>query len=189
MNLSNTVARTGYLSKKGRTSSKYKRYWFSLKGDVLSYYSDASNLYFPSGNIDLRYGISATLSGEKGRQKDCKDFSVTTDHRTYHFRADTASSAKDWVQSLQKTIFRSHNDGDSVKISLPVENIIDFEDSPVVEFAETVKIRVIESEDSYAIDEVSTYEMSTGSHAFLTASSISFLSSATAKMRSMSWEG
>jgi sterol 3beta-glucosyltransferase len=153
---SNTVARTGYLSKKGRTNSKYRRYWFSLKGDVLSYYSDASNLYFPSGNIDLRYGISAALSTdkEKSKQKECKEFSVTTDHRTYHFRADTATSAKEWVQSLQKTIFRSHNDGDSVKISLPVDNIIDFEESPVVEFAETVKIRVIESEDSYAIDEV-----------------------------------
>ncbi|OCT47410.1 Sterol 3-beta-glucosyltransferase [Cladophialophora carrionii] len=152
---SNTVARTGHLSKKGRTNSKYKRYWFSLKGDVLSYYSDASNLYFPSGNIDLRYGISAALSTdkEKSKQKECKEFSVTTDHRTYHFRADTATSAKEWVQSLQKTIFRSHNDGDSVKISLPMENIIDFEESPVVEFAETVKIRVIESEDSYAIDE------------------------------------
>ena len=154
---SHTVARTGYLSKKGKTTSKYKRCWFSLKGDVLSYYSDASNLYFPSGNIDLRYGISAALStdNEKGKQKECKDFSVTTDHRTYYFRADTSASAKEWVQSLQKTIFRSHNDGDSVKISLPMENIIDFEESPVVEFAETVKIRVIESEDSYAIDEVS----------------------------------
>ena len=154
---SNTVARTGYLSKRGRTNNKYKRYWFSLKGDVFSYYSDASNLYFPSGNIDLRYGISAALSSEKekNKQNDCKEFSVTTDHRTYHFRADTAASAKEWVQSLQKTIFRSHNDGDSVKISLPMGNIIDFEESPVVEFAETVKIRVIESEDSYAVDEAS----------------------------------
>lgn len=153
---SNTVARTGYLSKKGRTNSKYKRHWFSLKGDVLSYYSEASNQYFPSGNVDLRYGISAALitEKEKGKQKESTDFSVTTDHRTYVFRADTATSAKEWVQSLQKTIFRSHNDGDSVKISLPVENIIDFEESPVVEFAETVKIRVIENEDSYAIDEV-----------------------------------
>ena len=153
---SNAVARTGILSKRGRTNSKYKRYWFSLKGDVLSYYSDASNLYFPSGNIDLRYGISAVVASEKekGKQNESREFSVTTDHRTYHFRADTAASAKEWVQSLQKTIFRSHNNGDSVKISLPMENIIDFEESPVVEFAETVKIRVIESEDSYAIDEV-----------------------------------
>lgn len=155
---SHTVAKTGYLAKRGRSSSKYKRYWFSLKGDVISYYSDPSSLYFPSGNIDLRYGISASFSTEKSKQKECRDFSVTTDHRTYHFRADSASSAKEWVQSLQKTIFRSHNDGDSVKISLPLDNIIDFEESPVVEFAETVKIRVIESEDSYAIDEVGSFQ-------------------------------
>lgn len=150
---SHTVAKTGYLAKKGRTTTKYKRYWFSLKGDVLSYYTDPSDLYFPAGHVDLRYGLSASLSTDKGRP-DSKDFAVTTDHRTYHFRADTAQSAKEWVQSLQKTIFRSHNDGDSVKISLPLQNIIDFEESPVVEFAETVKLRVVENDDSYAIDEV-----------------------------------
>lgn len=182
---SNTVAKTGYLSKKGRTTSKYKRCWFSLKGDVFSYYSDASNLYFPSGNIDLRYGITASLSADKGKQKDCKDFFVTTDHRTYFFRADSASSAKEWVQTLQKTIFRSHNDGDSVKISLPVDNIIDFEDSPVVEFAETVKIRVIESEDSYAIDEVSRLNLRDMSQ-LLTSLSISSRSSALVKTHSVS---
>jgi sterol 3beta-glucosyltransferase len=151
---SHTFAKTGYLAKKGRTTSKYKRYWFTLKGDVLSYYSDPSNLYFPSGNIDLRYGISSNISAAKSKHKECKDFSLTTNHRTYHLRADSAPSAKEWVQILQKTIFRSHNDGDSVKISLPVQNVIDFEESPVVEFAETVKFRVIESGDSYAIDEV-----------------------------------
>ncbi|KAI1619836.1 sterol 3beta-glucosyltransferase [Exophiala viscosa] len=150
---SHTVGKTGYLCKKGRTTSKFKRYWFSLNGDVLSYYTDPANLYFPSGNIDLRYGISAAFLTDKNKSKECRDFSLTIDHRTYHLRADTGSSAREWVQALQKTIFRSHNDGDSVKISLPVENIIDFEESPVVEFAETVKIRVIESEDSYAIDE------------------------------------
>jgi sterol 3beta-glucosyltransferase len=150
----NTIAMSGNLSKRGRSNPKYHRYWFSLKGDVLSYYANSSDLYFPQGNIDLRYGISAALCGEKDKQKDSKDFTVTTNHRTYYFKADSSSNAKEWVKSLQKTIFRSHNDGDSVKISLPVENIIDIEMSPVVEFAETVKIRVVESGDSYAIDEV-----------------------------------
>lgn len=152
---SNVAAKTGYLSKRGRQNPKYNRYWFSLKGDVLSYYSNPSDLYFPHGNVDLRYGISAALAGDREKQKDCKDFTVTTDHRTYHFRADSATSAKEWVKLLQKVIFRSHNDGDSVKISLPIENVIDIEESPVVEFAQTLKIRVIESGDSYAVDEVS----------------------------------
>lgn len=147
----NTAAKTGYLSKRGKSNPKYRRCWFELKGDVLTYYSNPSDRYFPLGNIDLRYGISASLLDSK--EKDARDFSVTTDHRTYYFRADSATSAKEWVKTIQKTIFRSHNDGDSVKISLPVENIIDIEDSPVVDFAETIKIRVVESDDSYAIDE------------------------------------
>jgi sterol 3beta-glucosyltransferase len=151
---SNVAAKTGYLSKRGRQNPKYNRYWFTLKGDVLSYYSNPSDLYFPHGNVDLRYGISAAMVGDKEKQRDSKDFTVTTDHRTYHFRADSAASAREWVKLLQKVIFRSHNDGDSVKISLPIENVIDIEESPVVEFAQTFKIRVIESGDSYAIDEV-----------------------------------
>ena len=151
---SNIATKTGYLSKRGRQNPKYNRYWFTLKGDVLSYYSSPSELYFPHGNVDLRYGISAAIVGEKDKQKDSKDFTVTTDHRTYHFRADSATSAREWVKLLQKVIFRSHNDGDSVKISLPIENVIDIEEIPVVEFAQTFKIRVIESGDSYAIDEV-----------------------------------
>jgi sterol 3beta-glucosyltransferase len=150
-----SVAKTGYLSKRGRQNPKYSRYWFTLKGVVLSYYSTPSDLFFPAGNIDLRYSISASLAEEKENQKTTKDFSLTTDHRTYHFKADSHASAKEWVKNLQKVIFRSHNDGDSVKISLPIENVIDIEQSPVVDFAETLKVRVVESGDSYAIDEVS----------------------------------
>jgi len=151
---SNTTVKSGYLSKRGRQNPKYNRYWCSLKGDVLSYYADPSNLYFPSGHVDLRYGISAALVEQKDKGKDVKDFTVTTDQRTYYFRADSAPSAKEWVRTLQKVIFRSHNEGDSVKISLPIENVIDIEENPMIEFAETIKVRVVESGETYAIDEV-----------------------------------
>lgn len=149
-----TVAiKSGYLHKRGKKNPRYNRYWFSLKGDVLSYYADPSNLYFPSGHVDLRYGISASLS-EKEKGKETRDFQVTTDQRTYYFRADSSASAKEWVKALQKVIFRTHNDGDSIKVSFPIENIMDVEESPMAEFAETIKIRVVDSGDTYAIDEV-----------------------------------
>ena len=119
----------------------------------MSYYADQSNLYFPSGNIDLRYGISANVSDKK-KSDDATQFTVVTHQRNYHFKADSAPSAKEWVKALQKIIFRSHNDGDSVKISLPIENIIDIEDSQIVDFADTCKIRVIDNDETYAIDEV-----------------------------------
>ncbi|CAM1503579.1 Fc.00g011700.m01.CDS01 [Cosmosporella sp. VM-42] len=144
------VAKSGYLSKSGKRNPKYNRYWFRLKGDVLAYYRDSTNLYFPHGQIDLRYGISASISET---DKEGLHFSVVTHHRTYHFRADSAPSAKEWVKSLQRVIFRSHNEGDSVKISLPIENVIDIEDTQMIAFADTCKIRVIDNDETYAIDE------------------------------------
>ncbi|KAK4208081.1 UDP-glucose:sterol glycosyltransferase [Rhypophila decipiens] len=144
------VAKSGYLSKSGKRNPKFNRYWFRLKGDVLSYYRDPQNLYFPSGQIDLRYGISATVTD---KDKEAVHFSVATAHRTYNFKADSAQSAKEWVKSLQRVIFRSHNDGDSVKISLPIENVIDIEETQMLDFADTCKIRVIDNDETYAIDE------------------------------------
>ncbi|KAJ0114469.1 hypothetical protein J7T55_010859 [Diaporthe amygdali] len=144
------VTKSGYLFKSGKRNPKYNRYWFRLKGDVLSYFRDPSNLYLPHGQIDLRYGISATITD---KDKDGLHFSVETDHRTYHFRADSAPSAKEWVKCLQRVIFRSHNDGDSVKISLPIANVIDIEETQMLEFADTCKIRVIDNDETYAIDE------------------------------------
>jgi sterol 3beta-glucosyltransferase len=147
----NEVAKSGFLAKSGKRNPKYNRYWFRLKGDVLSYYRDSTNLYFPHGQIDLSYGISANVTD---KEKEGVHFTVVTRHRTYNFRADSAPSAKEWVKSLQRVIFRSHNDGDSVKISLPIDNIIDVEDSQMMEFADTCKIRVIDNDETYAIDEV-----------------------------------
>ena len=145
------VAKSGFLSKSGRRNPKYNRYWFRLKGDVLSYYRDSTNLYFPHGQIDLSYGISASVTD---KEKEAVCFEVVTRHRTYNFRADSAPSAKEWVKSLQRVIFRSHNEGDSVKISLPIDNIIDVEETHMMEFAETCRIRVIDNDETYAIDEV-----------------------------------
>ncbi|KAI0018904.1 hypothetical protein F4780DRAFT_475884 [Xylariomycetidae sp. FL0641] len=144
------VARSGFLSKSGKRNPKYSRYWFRLKGDVLAYYRDASNLYFPHGQIDLRYAISANVVDP---DKEGVDFSVVTHTRTYHFRAESAPSAKEWVKSLQRVIFRSHAEGDSVKISLRIENVLDIEESQMIEFADTCKVRVIDNDETYAIDE------------------------------------
>lgn len=144
------VAKSGYLSKSGKRNPKFHRYWFLLKGDVFSYYRDSQSLYFPSGQIDLRYGISAEITD---KHKEGVHFSLVTNHRTYNFRADSAPSAKEWVKSLQRVIFRSHNEGDSVKISIPIENVIDIEETQMLDFADTCKIRVIDNDETYAIDE------------------------------------
>ncbi|KIL94345.1 sterol 3beta-glucosyltransferase [Fusarium avenaceum] len=144
------AAKSGYLSKSGKRNPSYTRFWFRLKGDVLTYYKNAADVYFPHGQIDLRYGISASIAD---KDKEGLHFNVETHHRTYKFKADSAPSAKEWVKSLQRVIFRSHNDGDSVKISLPIKNMIDIEDTQMIAFADTCKIRVIDNDETYAIDE------------------------------------
>jgi len=141
------------MAKRGKQNPNYRRYWFVLKADVLSYYTDAADQYFPHGTIDLRSAVSAGV--ESGNDPDGgRGFTITTAQRTHRFQAESSSSAKEWTKQLQKAIFRFRNDGDAVKISLPIANIEDVEDSPVVDFADTFRIRVIDNDETYAIDEV-----------------------------------
>ncbi|KAF3910895.1 hypothetical protein ABW20_dc0107869 [Dactylellina cionopaga] len=157
-----SILKSGHFYKRGRKNPRYGRYWFTLKGDVLSYYSDASELYFPSGNIDLRYAIQAYAD------EGSKDYSFTlvTNSRKYEFKADSATSAIEWTKALEKVIFRIHNDGDSVKVVIPIENVLDVEKSPVIEFADTFKLKVVADDETYAIDEYYFSFFSFGAEAF-----------------------
>lgn len=148
------VAVSGHLAKRGQHNPRYNRYYCELKGDIFAYYDNPSTKYFPNGQIDLRLGVSANIA-EKEKNKDGTHFTLVTDKREYMFKADTVTSAREWVKALQKVIFRAHNDGDSVKISLPIENIMDLEDVKILDVAQTIKIRVIDNDETYAIDEVS----------------------------------
>jgi sterol 3beta-glucosyltransferase len=148
------VVKSGYMAKQGKRDPRYSRYWFTLKGDVLSYYKDASHLYFPHGSIDLRFAITASLAPEKTKSSDdTVFFTITTENRTYYFRADSMTNAKEWVKQLQRVIFRSHNDGDSVKISLPIRNVVDVEAAPFVDGTNTVKVCTVDNADDHAFEE------------------------------------
>jgi sterol 3beta-glucosyltransferase len=150
--LQHDVSKTGHLSKRGR--SKYNRYWFVLRGDVLAYYTNPAELYFPRNRINLQYAISAEVIESRKKGEDETTFIVTTDERKYQFKADSTASAKEWVRSIQKVIFRTHNEGNSVKISLPIQNVIEIEESSILDFANTVKVRVVDNGETFAIDEV-----------------------------------
>ncbi|KEQ73315.1 UDP-Glycosyltransferase/glycogen phosphorylase, partial [Aureobasidium namibiae CBS 147.97] len=145
--------KSGYLTKRGQRNPRYKKYWFVLKGDVLSYYKDPSTPFSPRDVIDLRYGVSADITPTQAQDKEIASFSVVTDAKTYHFKAETASSATEWVKQIQKVIFRSRNNSDSVKICLPVDNVVDIEESNFPDFADTIKIRVIDNDETFAVDE------------------------------------
>ena len=148
------VIKSGSMAKQGKRDPRYSRYWFTLKGDVLTYYKDASHLYFPHGSIDLRFAITASLAPEKGKSSnDTTLFTIATENRTYYFKADSSTSAKEWVKQLQRVIFRSHNDGDSVKISLPLRNVIDVTAAPFVDGSNTVSVSTVDNAEISAIEE------------------------------------
>jgi hypothetical protein len=147
--------KSGYLTKRGQRNPRYKKYWFVLKGDVLSYYKDSSSPFSPRDVIDLRYGVSADITPAQAQDKESTSFSVVTDAKTYHFKAESVSNATEWVKQIQKVIFRSRNNSDSVKICLPVDNVVDIEESNYPDFADTIKIRVIDNDETFAVDEVS----------------------------------
>lgn len=121
---------------------------------MLSYYTNPAELYFPRNRINLQYAISAEVVENKKKGEYETIFTVTTDERTYQFKADSAASAKEWVKSIQKVIFRTHNEGNSVKISMPIQNVIEIEESSILDFADTVKVRVVDNGETFAIDEV-----------------------------------
>lgn len=146
------VIKSGFLAKTGKRDPRYNRFFFRLKGDVLSYFTDTTNFYFPHGQIDLRYAISCDITD---RNKDSTHFEIVTSNRTYNLRGDSAPSAKEWVKAVQKVIFRARNDGDSVKISILLSGIVDVEvTNDMLEFAETCKIRVCDSDEMFVVDEV-----------------------------------
>lgn len=102
----------------------------------------------------MQYAISAEVLETTKKGEEETSFTITTDERKYLFKADSAASAKEWARSIQKVIFRTHNEGNSVKISLPIQNVLEIEESSILDLANTVKVRVIDNDETFAIDEV-----------------------------------
>ncbi|KAI2474961.1 Sterol 3-beta-glucosyltransferase [Pyrenophora tritici-repentis] len=108
---------------------------------------------FPRNRINLQYAVSAEVIESTKKGEEETSFAITTDERRYLFKADSVASAKEWTKSIQKVIFRTHNEGNSVKISLPIQNVLEIEESSILDLANTVKVRVIDNDETFAIDE------------------------------------
>jgi sterol 3beta-glucosyltransferase len=148
-------SKTGYISKRGTHDPRYRRFYCELKAHVLNFYQEPTQVNYPSTLIDMRRAIGVFATGDQ-KGKDDTYFTLETDKREYHLRADSAASASDWIKVLQQELLNTHNDGGLVKITLPIENILDIEDNYIrgMAFSESLRIRVIDNDESYAVDEV-----------------------------------
>lgn len=140
------TVKSGFLQKQGRRNPRFNRYWFVLKGDVLSYYSNQADTYFPRNAIDLRSGISTEL---KAPEADSSTrFSIITPEQTYELRAEDNATAEEWIEQIKKVTFRSHHSGDSIKLKIPLRDVIEIEDACLGQLANMLSIKFMPADDS-----------------------------------------
>lgn len=153
----NKVSLAGNLAMESLTPRQV-RYWAVLRDQTLSLYTKSTELYFPVLTIDLRYALKAEIINETGlipHSGVSKGtwIRVLTESKTYKFQADSAHTARSWVGLLKKHIFASRNKGDCVTVKVPLQNILDLEETPIFDAAETLKLKVLESSESYVLDD------------------------------------
>ncbi|WVQ71264.1 hypothetical protein IAR50_000790 [Cryptococcus sp. DSM 104548] len=141
----NLLVKSGPLYKKASRTKLNTKFWVVLKNDVLSWYESTSDPYFPKGNISLQYCISVDPV------RDTK-FKMRTAERSYTFTADTESGRDDWVKVVKKVMFKMQHEGETIKVIIPFEAVIDVEKSPTLEFAETIEVKCMDAEDQMSMD-------------------------------------
>lgn len=63
--------------------------------------------------MSLQYASGCELTGDT-------KFKLRTSERNYTFQSDTEDNAKEWVRVIQKVIFQTQNEGETIKVSLRV---------------------------------------------------------------------
>ncbi|CAO1615800.1 unnamed protein product [Sympodiomycopsis kandeliae] len=144
------VVKAGAIRKRTKNTYRFSRHWAILRGRALSWYDSQLDPFFPQDHIDLRDIVSVIPSAKHSRH-----FKVQTSYRTFIFRVESEESRNDWIQTLRKTTFRAQNEGESVRVSIPLEAIVDVEHSQATtNHADTVVLQVVDTEaDDFALDE------------------------------------
>lgn len=125
------------------------RYWAVLRDQSLSLYSSPTETYFPELVVDLKTTASITAIKGKRSGKPTKTFKIETKKRSLTISADSEFSAKSWVNSLRKQYFAAQNaNQDSVSLKVPLVNVTEIADEPILEHASTIRVKAVESSAS-----------------------------------------
>lgn len=151
----------GVTVKAGTLTTKHftgdQRKWAVLKDTSLSIYSSSTDLYFPDLVIDLRLALRAEIVYKSNEDKlvfsKPTSIRVVSENSSRSFVADNLEAAKSWVAAIKKQIFAARNSGGQVALKIPLYNIVDLELTSVIGLTKTLRVKVLESEDSYAFDD------------------------------------
>ncbi|CDO92746.1 unnamed protein product [Kluyveromyces dobzhanskii CBS 2104] len=143
---------TGSLSfVNGQGLSKGHRYWVVLKGHTLSFHNSSTELYFPLLNVDLRE-ISAVRIDLS--EANSTKFELNVNEQSLIFKADSFHSARHWVSSIKKQMFAfQHSETNTMTVKIPLQNILDLEETNILDRSGTLRIRALENSSTYAVDE------------------------------------
>ncbi|TPX46531.1 undecaprenyldiphospho-muramoylpentapeptide beta-N-acetylglucosaminyltransferase [Synchytrium endobioticum] len=136
------ISKAGYLSKRSSTTHTYTNYWFLLKDDVLTFYANSTNIYFPFGSIDMKKVLSVEAS-----KKRKNGFKIQTPFRKYHLTADTELAVQEWLHILQASMFRAKNEADDVRIVLPFAAVADMQLNRTSLGVDMLSIRISDDDD------------------------------------------
>ncbi|CAO3690818.1 unnamed protein product [Umbelopsis ramanniana] len=143
------IQKSGFLQVKAASKSKaFSRCYFELKNDVLSWYENATDTYCPMGKVDLKYALEI-----KHSKKREHGFRIVTMNRTWQLQADTKASMVEWINMLQRGVFKAKNNGPSLKIMLPFDKIFDVEKTDTFDFQQFIKVRAVGIDDNFTMDE------------------------------------
>ncbi|CAJ0915764.1 19753_t:CDS:10 [Entrophospora sp. SA101] len=140
------MLKDGNLTKLAPHGALNVRYYCLLQNDVFMYYNDPTDLYCPVEIIDLKYAIKVENLHKKN------SFRIVTPKRKYKFQADSQISMEEWITQLGKSILRAKNEGDSVKIVIPIESIKHVRPNLSKNFPNTIQI-VTYGDDQSGCDE------------------------------------
>lgn len=79
-------------------------------------------------------------------------FKLRTSERNYTFTADTTTARDEWIKAIQKVMFKTQHEGESVKLIIPLEAVLEIDKSPTLEFAETIEVSSRERLSLYSTD-------------------------------------
>ncbi|ORY29024.1 hypothetical protein BCR39DRAFT_559323 [Naematelia encephala] len=155
----NLVVKTGPLYKKASRTKLNTKFWVVLKNDVLSWYESTADPYFPKGNVSLQYASSCDAIDET-------KFKLRTPERNYTFTADTESSRDEWIKAIEKVMFKTQHEGESVKLIIPLEVIVEIDWCPTLEFTEAIEVKCVDPEDQMSVDSYFFASFQDNKHAF-----------------------
>lgn len=151
--ITGTTQLTGNLNIKSKIKGS-SRYWCILKGTLLSLFNSPTEVYFPVLTIDLSNVTDIELEKDPKTNTTTCNFRISTNEKTFKFIADSEFAAKTWYNTLKRQHFATENmEDNSVSLKIPLPNILELDEEEIINQSVTMRLRALESKETYAIDD------------------------------------